>query len=561
MAFSTPTSDQVTAANQTTTQQQAAAQAAAEAARISPTGYFDPVTWKPIADASDLKDHPDWQQYGTFQHLYDEYGLSPYYTYSANPAGASYGTTLSPLSTLPSSDDYYKTTSNGYMGAGVGDALQTIGSKYGINPNQWNDAYNTYLSNTGLNPYDLGTASAGQSGRMVPQGWWGPTADLKAYLQGMGMVDPQYSNLANQYVDYDQERQQQYQVGEMGTKIQNNGTTFWDDLPSIIAGMSFVLSGPAYASALGAMGAGGAGLSSFSVGDALTALAKKIGMKAAMSALSGQGSKNLISPSMLANSAAAGFADGGLVGDDIDLSWLNDLMDSTSNWDLGGVGDLGNTAIDYASSLDPSMNSLGMGLMDSGTPMDEFGNPIDNTGIGAYLKPSQSIFDKLGYTKDGDINWSNVLKSAGSGLGILAALQNSRKLNTQGAQTASSMLQPARYFTVGPGLSSVSSFGRGKERALPFAHGGALGAAAAGPQRAHGYLDGDTGGQDDTVPAKLSHGEYVFDADTVSSLGDGNNAAGAKKLDEFRMKLRKHKRAAPATKIPPKSRNPEDYMG
>lgn len=74
------------------------------------------------------------------------------------------------------------------------------------------------------------------------------------------------------------------------------------------------------------------------------------------------------------------------------------------------------------------------------------------------------------------------------------------------------------------------------------------------------YVEGDTPGQDDTVDAKLSHGEYVFDADAVSALGDGNNAAGARRLDAMREKLREHKRSAPPDKIPPKAHAPEHYL-
>jgi hypothetical protein len=74
------------------------------------------------------------------------------------------------------------------------------------------------------------------------------------------------------------------------------------------------------------------------------------------------------------------------------------------------------------------------------------------------------------------------------------------------------------------------------------------------------YVKGGTAGQADKIPAMLSDGEYVMDADVVSALGDGNNAAGAKKLDKMRVGIRTHKRAAPATKIPPKAKAPEAYL-
>jgi len=75
-----------------------------------------------------------------------------------------------------------------------------------------------------------------------------------------------------------------------------------------------------------------------------------------------------------------------------------------------------------------------------------------------------------------------------------------------------------------------------------------------------GMLRGGTSGQSDKVPANVSHGEYVMDADVVSALGDGNSEAGAAKLDEMRQAVRKHKRSAPKTEIPPKAKSPLEYM-
>ena len=79
------------------------------------------------------------------------------------------------------------------------------------------------------------------------------------------------------------------------------------------------------------------------------------------------------------------------------------------------------------------------------------------------------------------------------------------------------------------------------------------------PANPLGYLSGDSGGQDDLIDARLSDGEYVFDASTVSDLGDGNNAAGARKLDVFRENLRKHKRGGKVT-LPPKAKSLQSYL-
>lgn len=85
-----------------------------------------------------------------------------------------------------------------------------------------------------------------------------------------------------------------------------------------------------------------------------------------------------------------------------------------------------------------------------------------------------------------------------------------------------------------------------------YAKGGAVGAL--------GYVRGGSPGQADKISAKVSDGEYVLDADVVSALGDGNNEAGAKKLDAMRNAIRAQKRSAPASQIPPKAKSPLAYM-
>lgn len=85
--------------------------------------------------------------------------------------------------------------------------------------------------------------------------------------------------------------------------------------------------------------------------------------------------------------------------------------------------------------------------------------------------------------------------------------------------------------------------------------GGAVSSYARGS-----LVRGPGGGQDDQVHAMLSPGEYIMDADTVSALGDGDNATGADKLDQMRENLRAHKRSAPPSKIPPRAHAPEHYL-
>ena len=69
-------------------------------------------------------------------------------------------------------------------------------------------------------------------------------------------------------------------------------------------------------------------------------------------------------------------------------------------------------------------------------------------------------------------------------------------------------------------------------------------------------------GRSDDRPIMASNGEYVVDAETVALLGNGSTEAGARKLDEFRVNLRKQKGAALAQgRFTPPARMPEAYMG
>jgi len=100
-------------------------------------------------------------------------------------------------------------------------------------------------------------------------------------------------------------------------------------------------------------------------------------------------------------------------------------------------------------------------------------------------------------------------------------------------------------------------------RSAGLAHGGQPGGSPVvefNPMAHGSRVPGDGPGQTDSVAAALAPGEYVFDADTVSALGDGNNAAGANVLDRFREQLRAHKRSAPVSDIPPQAKSPLAYL-
>jgi hypothetical protein len=72
---------------------------------------------------------------------------------------------------------------------------------------------------------------------------------------------------------------------------------------------------------------------------------------------------------------------------------------------------------------------------------------------------------------------------------------------------------------------------------------------------------GGGSGRDDTIPARLSDGEYVMDAETVALLGDGSNKEGARRLDAMRERLREHKGQTLARgEFSPDAKSPLAYL-
>jgi len=85
---------------------------------------------------------------------------------------------------------------------------------------------------------------------------------------------------------------------------------------------------------------------------------------------------------------------------------------------------------------------------------------------------------------------------------------------------------------------------------------------AMGGSTSSNFVRGPGTGRSDEIEALLSDGEYVIDAESVALLGDGSLEAGAKRLDEMRENLRKHKGSALAKgKFSPDAKTPEQYMG
>jgi hypothetical protein len=104
-------------------------------------------------------------------------------------------------------------------------------------------------------------------------------------------------------------------------------------------------------------------------------------------------------------------------------------------------------------------------------------------------------------------------------------------------------------FVSQPVANPTDIYGNALQEPTMYANGGnvslGLPPSAAVPQSIHfntrhgGTVKGAGDGKSDDIPAMLSNGEHVFDAATVSDLGNGDNDTGQKRLEEIKQKIRR----------------------
>ena len=113
----------------------------------------------------------------------------------------------------------------------------------------------------------------------------------------------------------------------------------------------------------------------------------------------------------------------------------------------------------------------------------------------------------------------------------------------------------------GPEQSFFSNVPQGAPNTSKAYTGYAEGGAAGMGHRSSFAVGGPGDGRDDKIPAMLSDGEYVMDAETVSMLGNGSSKAGAEALDKFRVNIRKHKgRKLSKGEFSVNAKKPEKYL-
>lgn len=235
---------------------------------------------------------------------------------------------------------------------------------------------------------------------------------------------------------------------------------------------------------------------------------------------------------------------------------INNLPSQAASWlGFGGPSMEGVTTYPAGTVMGPNLPS-GTSMYPAGSEVGPFAAGTAEAGRAA-LSPLATAAGAS----------SNLLKYAplllaASALGGGGGSQQQQA--PQGAQAAQSQdpnmtrpLQQVNFTRTRAPVQVTKNYGYGPQQ--QFFENNALPSTV---QAARGrYVKGGGTGTSDSIPAVLSDGEYVIDAQTVSMLGDGSSDAGASKLDKMREEVRKHKGASLAKgKFAPQSKSPLSYM-
>ena len=195
----------------------------------------------------------------------------------------------------------------------------------------------------------------------------------------------------------------------------------------------------------------------------------------------------------------------------------------------------------------------------SGSPiMMKEGGAVRNDVVTEAIKRQRAIINSIKNSNNGKLDEREILRQFAQLSSELNLTNEEKNLVEREAEKVFGSVQ----FTDGPGYFYSQKHGEktkmkeGREvkpkisyEVEQFSYPSGLGF----------YVSGETKGQDDKIPAMLSDGEYVIPADVLAHLGDGNNNAGAKKLDAMVGKVRSSKGMKNA--LPPKAKSLTAYMG
>lgn len=227
------------------------------------------------------------------------------------------------------------------------------------------------------------------------------------------------------------------------------------------------------------------------------------------------------------------------------------------------------------------------GLADSATPLDDVSTSNYGTApAGANLAVPDSLLaqvKRIGAPTAAQMSMA-AIPAAAAGAGALASKKKKKADPWANLMTDPNSYLPSTFNAKLPDPSGIyKNLGRRDlsnlteedwlnsgfqpERAYVnyatgYKRGGKIGKGEGSKAKRESFaVQGPGTGRSDDIPAMLSDGEYVVDAETVALLGDGSSKAGAERLDQLRVNLRKHKGKHLAKgKFSVNAKKPEAYM-
>jgi hypothetical protein len=197
------------------------------------------------------------------------------------------------------------------------------------------------------------------------------------------------------------------------------------------------------------------------------------------------------------------------------------------------------------------------------TPQKPEGDGIfDNLDLVDYLRLAGLGIGTIGSLFEGGGRQTNGVIPGGLGGGLGPGFGGSLGAPTMPGAAGNFAPRPVNQdwtrYGYGPSQSFFNYVPQGQPNTSQAYTGYAEGGAVGGESFA---VDGPGTGRSDDIPALLSDGEYVIDAETVALLGDGSTEAGADRLDAFRVNIRKHKGAQLAKGgFSHDAKQPEQYL-
>ena len=195
---------------------------------------------------------------------------------------------------------------------------------------------------------------------------------------------------------------------------------------------------------------------------------------------------------------------------------------------MGGLAGLGEKAMNWAGDNKFSAASLGLGAL---AALEEV--PEDVGQAVSEMSPDQQEY----FNRD-LVSWD----------------WDSLRADANRANLSLTEYMAGNFNDVTSGKYNTKPTGMYRGGPMRMNSGGALGQASR-------YVRGGGTGRSDEIPAYLSDGEFVVDAETVSMLGDGSSKAGAAALDTMRKNIRSHKGKVLAQgQFSPNAKSPLQYL-